>query len=65
MEVDPTNIAAGGRRVQDRGASLVEYSLLLALIAVVVLVAVSFFGDELSKSFDESGSSMSAHVDTP
>ena len=65
MEVVSTNIAAGGRRARDRGASLVEYSLLLALIAVVVLVAVSFFGGELSKSFDDSGSSLHAHVDTP
>ncbi len=54
-----------GRRARDRGASLVEYSLLLALIAVVVLVAVSFFGGELSASFDESGKSLNAHAATP
>ncbi len=65
MEVVSTNMDAGGRRARDRGASLVEYALLLALIAVVAIVAVSFFGGELSKSFDDSGSSMSAHVDTP
>lgn len=54
-----------GRRARDRGASLVEYSLLLALIAVVVLVAVSFFGGELSESFDESGSSLHALAPAP
>lgn len=65
MEVVSTNIAADGRRVRDRGASLVEYALLLALIAVVVLVAVTFMGGELSKSFDDSGSSLHALAHTP
>ena len=32
------------RRSSERGASLVEYALLLALIAVVCIAAVSFLG---------------------
>ena len=54
-----------GRRAGERGASLVEYSLLIALIAIVVVLAVTFLGDELSASFDESGSSLNAHAATP
>lgn len=34
------------RRSNEEGASLVEYGLLLALIAVVCFGAVSFFGTE-------------------
>lgn len=46
----------GGRG--DRGASLVEYALLAALIAIVCLTAVFFLGGETSKEFDSIGSSV-------
>ena len=39
--------------VRDEGASLVEYSLLIALIAVIALVAMRFFGTELSTSYSD------------
>ena len=42
----------------DRGASLVEYALLVALIAVVCIVAISFLGTEASKEFTSTGSSI-------
>jgi Flp pilus assembly pilin Flp len=42
---------------QDRGASLVEYALLVALIAIVCIVAVQFLGNETSSSFDDAGDS--------
>jgi Flp pilus assembly pilin Flp len=35
----------------ERGASLVEYGLLVALIAIVCLTAVLFFGEETSEEF--------------
>ncbi len=41
-----------------RGASLVEYSLLVALIAVVCVGAVTFFGGELSSSISTAGDSL-------
>lgn len=44
----------------DRGASLVEYALLVALIAVACILAVTFFGDETSKSFSRTASAVSA-----
>ncbi len=43
----------------DRGASLVEYALLVALIAVVCIVAVSFLGRSASSKFDSVGSAIS------
>jgi pilus assembly protein Flp/PilA len=43
-----------------RGASLVEYALLAALIAIVCLTAVFFLGNETSDSFDSIGSSIDA-----
>lgn len=54
------------QRVQDafetrhhsRGASLVEYALLAALIAIVCLTAVFFLGSETSEEFDSIGSSI-------
>ncbi len=46
-------------RFGQRGASLVEYALLVALIAVVCLGAVTFFGTELTDSLSTSGDSIS------
>ena len=43
----------------ERGAALVEYALLVALIAVVCIVAIGFLGKEASSEFDSVGSSLS------
>ena len=43
----------------DRGASLVEYALLLALIAVVCIVALVFLGGEARDNFSSVGGSIS------
>jgi pilus assembly protein Flp/PilA len=40
----------------ERGASLVEYALLVALIAVVCIVAISFVGTRASEKFSNVGS---------
>ncbi len=40
----------------DRGASLVEYALLVALIAVVCVIAVQVLGQKASSSFSSTGS---------
>ena len=37
----------------EKGASMVEYALLVVLIAIVALVAVSLAGDEVSAVFSE------------
>lgn len=42
------------RQRGERGASLVEYALLLALIAIVVFSAVSFFGSSTGGGFGKS-----------
>jgi pilus assembly protein Flp/PilA len=42
----------------DRGASLVEYALLVALIAVVCIVAIGFLGREASEQFKSTGDSI-------
>jgi Flp pilus assembly pilin Flp len=41
-------------RDDERGAGLVEYALLLALIALVVFSAVSFFGESAGGGFKHS-----------
>ena len=43
----------------DRGATAVEYGLLVALIAVVIIVAVVFLGGQLASTFDEVASEVS------
>lgn len=43
---------------RDRGASLVEYALLVTLIALVCFAAVTFFGTQTSSSFDRTGQSI-------
>ena len=40
----------------DRGASLVEYALLVALIALVCILAVTFLGKQASSKFSSVGS---------
>lgn len=42
----------------EKGASLVEYALLLALIAVVCIVAVTTMGQGLSENYDTSRTSI-------
>jgi len=42
----------------ERGASLVEYALLVALIAVVCIVAVSLIGSNASNKFSSIGSAI-------
>ena len=42
----------------ERGAALVEYALLLALIAVVCIVALQFLGNNAADKFSEVGNSI-------
>jgi len=54
--MDWNSFAAGLRAAlgrSERGASLVEYALLVALIAVVCIIAVSLLGTTASKKFSE------------
>ncbi len=43
----------------ERGASLVEYALLVALIAVACIAAMSFLQGGIDDNFNEAGSSLS------
>ena len=43
----------------ERGASLVEYALLVALIAVVCIAAVTLLGNNASSKFNSVGNSIS------
>ncbi len=45
-------------RSTERGASLVEYALLLALIAMVCIAAVTALGETTSTSFSEAVSKL-------
>lgn len=45
---------------QDNGASLVEYALLVALIAIVCVTAVTFLGSATSESFSSTANSVSS-----
>jgi pilus assembly protein Flp/PilA len=42
----------------ERGASLVEYALLVALIAVVCILAITFVGNRANDKFSSVGSSL-------
>ncbi len=43
---------------EEKGASMVEYALLVVLIAIVALVAVQLAGNEVSSTFSEIGSGL-------
>ena len=50
-----------GRLARDeQGANLVEYILLVALIALAVIAAVVFLRGQVSSKFDQTGSKLSA-----
>jgi pilus assembly protein Flp/PilA len=44
----------------ERGASMVEYILLVALIALAVIGAVAFLSTQIKSSFNHEGSSLSS-----
>ena len=48
-----------GWMAEEKGASMVEYALLVVLIAIVALVAVQLAGEEVSNTFSEIGSGLS------
>jgi pilus assembly protein Flp/PilA len=53
-----TQLAA---RVKDeKGASMVEYALLVVLIAIIALIAISIAGQNVSKAFSTIASSLAA-----
>lgn len=44
----------------EEGATAVEYALMVALIAVVIIAAVTFLGDEVSEKFSAVGDAVSS-----
>jgi pilus assembly protein Flp/PilA len=44
---------------EEKGASMLEYALLAALIAVVCIAAITFLGAQASVAFSHVGSSLS------
>ena len=50
--------AATSRIREDSGATAVEYALMLALIAVVIVAAVAFLGHAVSNRFSTMGSGL-------
>ena len=45
-------------RKRERGATIVEYALLLALVAIVAIVAVTAVGTNLNDSYTDSNDSI-------
>jgi pilus assembly protein Flp/PilA len=46
------------RAEEEKGATAVEYALMLALIAVVIVAAVAFLGHAVSNRFNTMGSAV-------
>lgn len=43
---------------QEEGQDLTEYALLVALIAIVVVLAIVFFGEQVSSFFSQLGATV-------
>jgi pilus assembly protein Flp/PilA len=43
---------------RERGATAVEYALMVALIAIAVIAAVTFLGNKIGNTFNNSGNSL-------
>ncbi len=56
MENEMTNQIE--RNEEEKGASMLEYCLLAALISVVAITAMTFLGQEVSETFSTVGSSI-------
>jgi len=50
------------RMRSDKGATAVEYALIVGLIAVVIILAVAFLGDTISGIFEDVGSEISSRT---
>ncbi|MGQ0519523.1 MAG: Flp family type IVb pilin [Actinomycetota bacterium] len=46
------------KRASEAGNAFVEYAVLVALVAVVCIAAVTFFGEKTDDSFSSSGSAL-------
>ena len=53
------------RLLTDRGASLVEYALLVALIAAVALIAVQTLGNEVNEELTDVANSIGGATTVP
>jgi len=53
-----SNLWAQLHREDEEGQTLVEYGLLLALIAIIVIVALLFLGPIISKIFQDVGTTL-------
>jgi pilus assembly protein Flp/PilA len=43
---------------EERGASMVEYALLIVLIAIIAILAIRLAGNQVSSAFSEIGSGL-------
>jgi len=50
--------AIRGVLADDRGASMIEYALLVALIAIIAIAAINLTGNEVSESFRDVASEL-------
>jgi Flp pilus assembly pilin Flp len=55
----------GKHRMLERGQSLVEYGLILILAAIVVIVALTLFGDRVKNTYCEIVLSIAPDIDAP
>jgi pilus assembly protein Flp/PilA len=53
------------RRAEDRGASAVEYGLLVAAIAAVIVTAVFALGSQVSTAFSDTGKCIANKASCP
>ena len=56
--IDYVRTALVARGMRERGASAVEYGLLVALIAIIIIVAVTLLGNNLSGIFNKTANSI-------
>jgi pilus assembly protein Flp/PilA len=52
LYVRMTSLAAKALRADDRGVTSVEYGIMVALIAIVIITAVALVGTNLSNLFN-------------
>ena len=62
IEIEATEPQIDRKTLSERGASMVEYALLLALIAIVAIGGITSFGSGLGAEYDDINSEIDSAI---
>lgn len=58
IEIENNELVNGDQNESEKGASMVEYALLIVLIALIAMAALALVGQRVSATFSNIGSAL-------